>query len=164
MGFFLQTFSLLCGFLLWCDTIACACTSWKAFSDPALLPFQNCLCSIWVSADVPAQNREQHSFRNNTASETTQSFEEKVLQGFHNNKGPNTETTAGPFCLVWYGLICLILPLFHLPVCHFQPNMSSVMRGLDVSLHLTCHPYPSSDDLRTFPFYGLYCVYVTRFW
>lgn len=31
--FFLQTFSLLCGFLLQCDTNACACTSWKAFHD-----------------------------------------------------------------------------------------------------------------------------------
>lgn len=124
------------------------------------------LCFLFRTVYAPFGSLQmcQHRTGNNTASETTQSFEEKVLQGFHNSKGLNTKTTAGPFCLVWYGLISLILPLFHLPVCHFQPNMSSVMRGLDVSLHLTCHPYPSSDDVRTFPFYGLYCVYVTRFW
>lgn len=91
----------------------------------------------------------QHRTGNNTASETTQSIEEKVLQGFHSSKGPNTKTTASLFYLVWYGLVYLTLPLLHLPVCHFQPKMSSVMRGLDVSLHLTCYPHPSFDDLRT---------------
>lgn len=155
--FFLQTFSLLCGFLLWCDMIAHACTSWKAFRDPALLPFRT------GYAPFGSLQMSQHRTGNNTTLETIQTFEEKVLQGFYKGKGPNTQTTASQFYLVWYGLICLILPLLHLPVCHFQPKMSSVMRGLDVSLQFTCYPHPSSDDLRTFPFHGLYCVYVTSF-
>lgn len=82
------------------------------------------LCFLFRTVYAPFGSLQmcQHRTGNNTASETTQSFEEKVLQGFHNSKGLNTKTTAGPFCLVWYGLICLILPLFHLPVCHFQPK------------------------------------------
>lgn len=104
----------------------------------------------------------QHRTGNNTALETIQSFEEKVLQSFHKRKGPKSQTTASVFSLVWHGLICLILPLLHLPVCHFQPKMSSIMRGLD-SLQFTCCPHPSSDDLRTFPFHGQYCIYVMRF-